>query len=359
MQTGLSVKAPSFFGGTSADVAAKLKHMQVQEELEGADEETAIREKTESWQLSVEGIKKILKICRSSEDQQDFWSVFEDVVLHRVMVQQTEPRDHRLSLSTDLRRLELYVALSDGPELEEVSTTLLNELQLPQVEIAAGLLQMQKAFDTCSDSRPDSWNRPTGVGLWCRLDGMDSQAPTIDVGFRIEVAKNEFRGQLEWSGIDMLLPPSEEKDAVLDFAMNETPQVPVTCITGSLLPMEPELGIEFELPSGPNLAIHGLLFFKTLSFAMPADDVLHAIVSSRPWGGCVQIAFGPHGLRRVGLRLLRPESWRVDELAQGLNKDNRKKDIARCSKALAASQHRFFEYAAEGDGYSVSVGYCR
>jgi len=338
---------------------------------------------------------QLLKQCKPTEEQQDFYSIFEHEVFcpyldWRKIIEKKNKRSSQdnsqpvertakpnpaemdihplVKFSSDLGQFELVVPFLDVDQMKEVVKSFLNALELSQVDQLAGIDRIDRAITVCKESRTRGnkddphWNHPTSVSLWCRLGGMgqgSSAEATVDVGFRLEVWKGEFRGQLEWSGVDLFLPPSEDKDDALAFAMHEDPQIPVIALTASLLPNEPEAGMEFALPSDSNVPVAGLLFFRSLHFGILPDEAMKVLLSSRPWGGFVNVDFGPNGLRRLTFRLLRAEAKCAENLAKALELEYHKRDLKAVGKRLTVDEPRFIELAVEGGGWTVSLAYTR
>lgn len=306
-----------------------------------------------------DGLSKAFKTCNATQDQVLFFNSFRATVL-KVWEGDQQPeatQEYSIVLSADLRSLEVSLSFHELASFRQALIEFMNELELSTSHMTKALTALDKVSILAKDSNKLSLPQiPTALGLCCRLGGMGTASPAIDCLYRVEHKTGEH-GSFEWHGLDVLLPPSEDKDLLLDFAMNERPVILPIAVFGSLLPNEPEIGIEMA-PHCSCLHATGLMFFKTLNLAMPPDAALDAVFKTRAWSGTASASFGEGGIRQVRVRFEHAEcKHQVDSLAKALALDFRSKDFITCCKHLKVDAPNILDIVAEASGYNVNVGF--
>lgn len=223
------------------------------------------------------------------------------------------------------------------------------------------------------------------VRLWCALSRMGSGSPSADIGFSAS-------GRIPWSLADVLMPPSDDLEAVRSHCQPSQKQVSVSdgmgtdivspCTYGcSLLPMDggtkrrPFLGFESVSEQASSSIVFGLSFLKALGFAKPQDQIIKSLSRTKSHRCRVHTVMSEEGLSQVAMRLYTVPKETVEAIAKSFGVACKAEALARVWGATAAaaaadggarsaaattnsgSPALLVEVSADAEGYSVAASF--
>jgi len=306
----------------------------------------------EAWRLQFRPVEQILHECGASDAHLDFFNLFRKELAEPLMQgsgrkDDSQMRDHGghyITLSSDMRRLEVHVRVDDSQRLavgDQVSSFLktcgldekLDEKLEKSRRLCAG--RVDRAFEcdpaqqndvmastTTAYAPSTTMNRSatskdsslTSIFVWCVLDciGSSGDEGFVDAGFFFEWGSEV--SPVEWAALEMVLPPSDDKDRLFDYAMAEQACISSIGFSSSILPSEVpnsegepvshhETSLHFRLKDSRSAALTGLLFFKVLGFEQPERYLFNMLAGAKQNEVHVSVSLGPHGLTRATLRL--------------------------------------------------------
>mmetsp|Transcript_9753 Transcript_9753/g.28321 ORF Transcript_9753/g.28321 Transcript_9753/m.28321 type:complete len:425 (-) Transcript_9753:124-1398(-) len=293
----------------------------------------------ETWSFNFDVVETLLRdLAKDTPAQVDFFAAFQKKLAAPLLSKKetNEPQGHFFTLSTCMTRLEVHVQVAgmDPDDWKDAARKFLEKgCGLgDQREVASCLRRLEHAI-LCDPSGDDMVGWRAGHGeeeahevetrrssvsrsrtrrarhgeavtafyVWCVLDGMGTTEPFVDAGFSFEWGSERL--PVEWSALEMLMPPSDDVDVLLDYAMAEQACIKAKSYSCSLMPAAPEHTLQFRLKDSRAATMHGLLFFKCLDFPQPHRRLLSKLAGARQNEVHVVASFGAKGLTRLTLRL--------------------------------------------------------
>eukprot|EP00428_Durinskia_dybowskii_P016623 CAMPEP_0170214142 /NCGR_PEP_ID=MMETSP0116_2-20130129/6698_1 /TAXON_ID=400756 /ORGANISM="Durinskia baltica, Strain CSIRO CS-38" /LENGTH=442 /DNA_ID=CAMNT_0010464699 /DNA_START=12 /DNA_END=1335 /DNA_ORIENTATION=+ len=390
---------------------AAMKNAPDDEFLEHSDEEDNIPAPKEAcfWRLEFDELLEAVQALEVPPPQDEFLQIFLKTVADPLLREGELPRQeseiclrgggqpgavlrpgqaHRISVSADLRRFEIRVAVpqSDLVEIDTFMLAFLQETGMPESQIElckrrfenvlrptrvqqatnmesrASLDSYLSASMTSKMQGPPSENTsmvwetgPTTTALWCRLDRIGGRNPHVDFGCYLDW--NDEHVPMDWGALDLLLPSCDDKDALIDYAMSEQSSISGRGYSFSLMPNEPESTLHLKLAPGRAMPLDGLLFFKSLNFSQPREDIFQAADYCATPEINVDVSFGPLGLTRVSLKLFGIEQKVVGDLCRKMRIKYQSQRIKAFQEALKSEKQHCVEFAVTNDRYMVAVGF--
>eukprot|EP00931_Biecheleriopsis_adriatica_P092843 TRINITY_DN66615_c0_g1_i1.p1 TRINITY_DN66615_c0_g1~~TRINITY_DN66615_c0_g1_i1.p1 ORF type:complete len:328 (+),score=89.99 TRINITY_DN66615_c0_g1_i1:45-1028(+) len=276
----------------------------------------------------------LLEAANASQDQLAFFECWLKLVFDEA-IGLAEAKGAVLSASSDLATVELSVK-AHKRTMSGLAKTFMEACEVPEFRMHNQMVQVMGELEA------------TDVALWCRLKRIGSEEQAVDAGFRAE-------GAMEWLVVDMLTPRSEDQAAVRNILMGDH-HVPQG-YAASLLPVEPESAVRFNLHTGTlqSSILSSLFIFKSMGFAKPQDAVLDAVTNMNAMGCSLFAAMGPQGLTRMVMRLDVPAKGALEKLSNACGSTQGLEALRAAEAELTAPG--FVEFAAEARGYTVSAGF--
>lgn len=295
---------------------------------------------SKAWQtsggLTSKVILDVLAKAAACPEQHSFFEAFVALVFQRVE-QERDQFGALFFVAGDLSRLELEV-IAKQTLLLDLAENFLKECGIPSAN-AQGPAKFQRAAQGLRLER---------VSLWCRLKGIGTSKPLVDLGFSLPHVTETAD----------VVPQCEDLRGLNRHAQDECSKM-LTC-GASLLPSDarsPPGIVEFNIvtASSSKLLLSGLTFFKEMGLPKPDDAIIRQLSACKAKSCIVRAHIAADGLTQLSLRLF--GSVKLPSERTSVVLGYRKEAFSELTSLFGRSPD-VLEFATDGRGCSLALGYC-
>lgn len=284
--------------------------------------------------ITCDGVATVLKNMGAAKEQMMFFESWAELIGKKALM--ISGNKAVLQVMTNMDALEFRIR-AEASAMIQLAADFIAQCGVPPGQLE----EMQMAQKEVNAQE---------VTLWCKCKHITGSAASIDAGYVLN-------GPLDWMLSDVLMPSTDDHDALRDYAVQE--HVKPVNFGSSFFPSEPEKRLSFEMAdeNTRKSIISAFFFFKSLGFAKPEDIVVKLLSKSQPVGFMINVSMGPRGLTGLRVTLNQPVRMIAKDLADAVLFRYDENAVSQLVDAMGGAPIDVVGYAAESSGYVVTVGF--